>query len=252
MTWFCQSVRITAIWSDPRPAPAEPSWQAVVGSPPERAESQPRFGTSSEFGPIWDASTSLERRATPGRIDWMFAPVFPQQFAFTLVKWPNIGELEPALQSAVKLVMPHLVQHYDATRFAIGVVALQPSSDKQSSYRQIEQLLPRLNLDLEGGSDFLYQINRPRPSSAIRGLTINRIAKWSTMSITGMEFMVAVGQPMGVVHSAGEPLYAAGVEVDVNSAPEHGRDAVRPHQREPLLKELATQALELVHGGDVR
>src|SRR5436190_1193852 len=68
------------------------------------------------------------------------------------------------------------------TRLAFGAVLAQPTEDRHSGYVQIAKYLPSIRLDVDGSSDFLFQINRPRPSRVgIENLLINRLARWSVL-----------------------------------------------------------------------
>jgi hypothetical protein len=228
------------------------TWNAVIGSDPEQRETQPRIGTVREVGPIWGGLAALEFRASPGRADWVVAPVIPPDIQLTGL--PTLGEIEETVQKFGKLIFDAVAQSYSAPRFAFGVVALHSQPSKEASYVELTDLLRIASLQLEGASDFSYQINRMRPSKAVSGLSINRLSRWASVAFQGLRMQLSMfptGSADGTVTSRqSPPVHATRAEFDINTAADR-REPIPTSARKSLLDELAELSLELLEKGDV-
>jgi hypothetical protein len=90
---------------------------------------------------------------------------------------------------------------------------------------------------------FLYQINRPRNSTTIRELAVNRLSKWSVG-----KFQTFVASETGIAVS--EPSFTLRLETDINSSPEHTQPL--PWAEVPaLLREFIGLTVEITERGDV-
>ncbi len=251
MPWLCESLRLSALWPTHDPASGTLNWQAIVGSDPEQREVQPRLGTTREVGSIWDGRASLEYRASPGRVDWAVTPILPAEMV--LVEPPNLGEVKTETQKFAELLFGAVASSYNAPRFALGIVAACPQATNADSYTHLAQLL-RIEPDhLKGASDFHYQINRPRPSTTAKGMSINRVSRWSAMATLGlrMQFEVSpTSQPQSSVRTTQPTVYATRAELDINS-PAEWRNSIEERYRRPLLEEFANLACEILDRGDV-
>ena len=68
---------------------------------------------------------------------------------------------------------------------------------RELGYRELGRFLPAVRLD-EDSSDFSYQINRPRRSTVIPELSVNRLSKWSVgkfQAFVASETGIAVSEP---------------------------------------------------------
>src|SRR5205823_14804759 len=107
-------------------------------------------------------------------------------------------------------------------------------------YKKLQPLMPCVKMAPESSSEFSYQINRPRKSSVVEELKINRLCRWSVSA-----FML---QSITIGHSvlmAGEPTaIACRVEPDVNT--DGARVEPLPVDRLPkLFRELLEISNEL-------
>src|SRR5579862_1400478 len=90
--WVCQSLRLSVLWPTPDESQTKAlTWERVTGLSPEQHESQPRFGTNRDLGSIWEGTTILELRTSPGRVDWTASPAIPPDVQ--LSTFPNLGEM---------------------------------------------------------------------------------------------------------------------------------------------------------------
>ena len=249
--WLCDSLRVSAIWRSPIPVESPLSWEAVAGAAPEIHESQPRQGTTKDAGPIGDGARTLELRTGPGRIDWLLLPIFNLPMLADLSRSiPNLGEVGDALRAFDAFLFEQAAAAYAAPRLALGVTALHPAPDRDSSYSELRSILSTISPNLDGSSDFLYQINRPRESSAAPGVTINRLARWGSVVMAGITVQSFVPQASGSVTQVQTPTaHATRIELDLSTSAE--RESELPlESRVPLLREMATLAMQVIEQGD--
>jgi len=123
---------------------------------------------------------------------------------------------------------------------------MEPVENRAAGYRNLSRYLPAVRLDPEGSQDFYYQINRPRRSTVVDGLQINRLSKWSVAQFVPITLMLT---PQSVQSGVGAGEEACRIEVDVNTAP-HG-NAELPSARLPeVFGELVRLGEEIVSKGD--
>jgi hypothetical protein len=132
---------------------------------------------------------------------------------------------------------------------AFGAVLLSPVDTKQLGYQQLNRLLPFIELDTEGISDFLYQINRPRDTTTqIEGLQINRLSKWNVATFRQVNFIV--GQT-SVRTSRRSEVFACRLELDMNTHQDFSGELL-PEQLPEVFNELIALGREIKNEGDVR
>jgi len=120
-------------------------------------------------------------------------------------------------------------------RLAFGAVLTRPVDDLLTGYRQISDYLPFVQLDPESSSDFSYQINRPRNSTVISGLRINRFSRWSVARVFASTFDTQIG---------------CRVELDINTAQEFQGEL--PQEKLPvIIQELVDLGKEIAENGDI-
>lgn len=250
--WLCDSLRLSALWRAPTGAESTLSWEAVAGGTPETQDSQPRQGTTRVVGPIGDGARSLERRTFPGRVDWLMLPYYTPAMLFDLARSiPSIGQVSEALQLFDALLFEKAADAYEAPRLALALTAIHPATDRDASYAELKTILSTISPDLNGATDFHYQINRPRPSTVLGGVAINRLARWSSVVMAGVT-MVPILSPTspGVTSQVQSPaVNATRIELDLSTSID--RELVLPREaRAPLLREMAALAAETVRDGD--
>jgi len=249
--WLCESIRVSALWRAPEDVSSLLDWKTVIGSEPEQRETQPRFGTVREVGPVWGGVAALEFRSSPGRADWVLTPVIPPDIQLPGI--PNLGDVADTTQKFRNLIFEHFARAYAAPRFAFGLVALHQQPTKKASYLELAELLGNASLRLSAASDFMYQINRPRASKSVRGLTINRLSRWTSVGVQGLRLQITASpstSPETSVSPASPGLHATRVELDINSSFER-HDTISAELRGPLLDEFIELAGELLSSGDV-
>ena len=242
--WDVESLRVSLFYPKAPTASARAGlWENVTGTQPESIDSRPREGVTRESGAV--EGNLLVLTSQEERIDWLVQPIVtPNQQAGPVLTLKAPEDALPILQRAVQYSLETipLVQ-----RLAFSPSLIRQVLNPTSSLKQISKYLPHLDFDSIEGSDFVYQINRRRRSSSVSHARINRLAKWSTAQIGGLELkMKPSGQPRLQTTEVG---FARKLELDLNTTPETG--AMSNDKISGLFDELVTLAGELATKGDI-
>lgn len=241
--WRCESLRLTAIWSEPREVAGLLTWESVVGSQPDQRQDQPKQKAMREFGAISGGAANLEMRSVLGRVDWLMAGNFPSVPTEQGSLFEDFLVLPEALTRFSQLLFDKSAVAYDASRIAIGINAVRPTESNAASYAELAKLLPNVKVPLEGASEFLFQINRPRPSLSAPNMTINRMSRWMSIGMGPiMNAMPQILLPFASVH-------AARVELDISTPADRTSPIPKDLQRS-LYVEMSNLAEEILERGD--
>lgn len=213
-------------------------WELATGEPPDSKVSQPKVGAVQEQGSF--STGVLTLLSQPGRIDW-------------LLNWPEIAEvLKPFEESVVPFVS--LIQRWFSAappiqRLAFGAVLRLPVEDRIEGYNKLSTYLHYLDIDPEGSTELLFQINRPRRSSlSNNGLTINRLSKWSVAFAQQMTYRVQAPETGALqVTNLQKDLFCR-LEMDINTAPKS--DDLDAGSLPEIFGELVGFAREIALNGD--
>ncbi|MGA2160388.1 MAG: hypothetical protein ABSG90_14395 [Dehalococcoidia bacterium] len=234
-TWQAELLRLTSFFS----AQDEGSdwWEKVVGETPENVISQPKMQLHQTEGPFNGGRLVLQKGLL--RFDWL---LMPNPFGTLEEGIPVLGQFMEINDGFVNLMMSWLkMDTPDIVRLAFGAVLSRPVPDRQSGYKELSAYLP-FELD-DRSSDFLYQINRPRPCATIRSLEINRLSRWSVSM-----WRLAL-RPLPAVSNVTEQ-YKTRLELDVSSS----AAISEPIPREaliPLFLEIVDIGKEIASQGDI-
>ena len=112
----------------------------------------------------------------------------------------------------------------------------------------LTQILPDIPIDTENSIDFLYQINRPRMSTNIKGLSINRLMKWAVVRLGLIRFAVrADGQTL----STNLPYqFACRLELDISTDAEFS-GVFNSDSLNAVFDEMVSIAKEISANGDI-
>lgn len=218
-------------------------WRDVTGTEADSTNNQPKQGLYEERGNL-DEHRVLVLRVQVPRIDWFllspesqvpssdFAAVgaFPDvigQFSAMLDRWLGVS---PAV-----------------SRFALGGVLIQPQPDRKAGYEQLGAYLAESVKVDPDSSDFMYQINRTRPSRHVAELQINRLTKWS-VALHRM-FVFSPGQESSISTMARQS--ACRLEFDINTAQDF-KGPLPQAKLSELRGEFGSLALEIAERGDVK
>lgn len=243
--WRTELLRVTAFPSASAEASDPNWWEALVGEAPEGVTQQPKKGGVRVEGPWKDSQLVLGIQ--PMRIDWGLVSA-PEAQGLPSSPFSDLGNFVEVKEAFVGLMGKWITTKAPPLiRLAFGAVLFDPVGSLQEGYKGLEPLLPAVRVDQEGATDFLYQINRRRPSKVISALEVNRLSKWSVMAANFVEVAVSQGKPQ---YKQGKPSYALRLELDVNSAPDYEGE-LQADQVGALLKELVELAQEIAERGDI-
>lgn len=248
--WQTGALRLTAFPSPSAQTKDIDWWNDVVGEQPDKRESRPRTLDQIEEGPYRNGKLTLSVSAL--RIDWVYEPIVPEPPSGateipTLGSFPRtIKVFRESMSKWFQLgTMPSLV------RLAFGAILLQPVEDHVEGYELLSRYL-KIDLDVEGSSDFFYQINRPRNSeTSVPNLRINRLSKWSVSRFQKVLFSVSPASFTPSTVQRSKDLYACRLELDINTVPdfedEFGRQALPK-----VFSELVDLGKEIAQKGDIK
>ncbi|OQW33249.1 MAG: hypothetical protein A4E20_13120 [Nitrospira sp. SG-bin2] len=219
-----------------------------MGVPPENSLFRQRDSFSQLEGPFNGGVLILALQ--PGRIDWHLtakqAEEEPDSLGgLSLLKPEAIAKFQDLISRWMQLESyPPLI------RLALGQVLLQPVETREAGYLQLRNYLPSVDLKPES-TDFLYQINRPRQSTAVPSLRINRLCKWSVIRASKISFTLSAAQTEPTPLSRlVDSQQACRVELDINTVPEH-QSKFDSATSISVFDELALLAKEIAEKGDV-
>ena len=243
-SWYAPSLRLTTFHRAGAVSIAEGQWKAVVGEEPEGSIAKPKTGERAEVGPFGAARLTLSLKSREGRIDWTLSDADPFEEVET-----------PTLVSRLK-VFENLMRRWlndpapEMTRIAVGGIAALPTTSLEEGYLTLSKYL-EFDFKPANSSDFLFQINRPRPSASIPGFSVNRLTKWSvSKSFLGTMTISPSDEKPFAVENEGPTQSYCQVELDINTVPE--ADKPLPRDKVALqFDELVELFTEIVREGDV-
>jgi hypothetical protein len=244
-SWQAESFRLTVF-----PAPGAGFdhtkwWRALVGTEPDSINNQPKQSLYQERGSLNEQQV-LALQIQPPRIDWAVSPAEREEPS---PEFPSIGVFPTALSSFTAMMGKWLGVCPPITRFALGGILHQPQVDRKAGYAQLNAYLEGwVKIDPES-SDFMYQINRPRPSQAATSdLLINRLTRWAVT--LHRSFLIAPEQGEPSVTTVGRQS-ACRLEFDINNAPTL-KGPLPSDKLGALLAEFGDLAVEIAERGDVK
>ena len=226
---------------DPANAHQVGLWQKVVEAQPESTDTRLREGITRVVGSLDHNSVVLATQAT--RADWLVQPA---------PKPNHQPDLSPVLYAGED-VLPTLRRALDVTlgetpefnRLAFGVSLIRQVAEPQSALREISAYLPSIDFSSMEGPDFVHQLNRRRPSTAVPHVLINRLARWSISQVGAIQIRIWGQSP---VH-ASDIGTARQLLLDVNTAP--AATAIPTEKAPRLFEELLVLAAEIATEGDI-
>ena len=252
LNWRIEVARASFFLSRPvQPNTPEGWWQLVAGEPPREYSANPEQGRYQWGGTIPDpalesAMLRLEYNASNQRVDWLLlpspaAPIDNRNFR-TLGFYNDCSpEFERRIESWLRQVTTVRM-----TRVAFGAVLLHAPEDPKRLFAEMSILLPLKENDFSD-RDFLFQVNRRRHSGALGTASlVNRLSKWSTATVSGIDFNVATNTARQI---QGETVIR--LEGDINSDPESSPNQLPRDRLVHHFNELAVMAREIAENGDI-
>lgn len=239
MAWLAQSLRLSIFPMPGAPLDQLPTLERLTGRPPEQTLN--KAGRHAEAGPFGHGGLQLVRQP-PLRADLGYAIMPSEDEAVPDMLALGPAEEELALFRPVALAL--LAGAPPLQRFALGAELRKRTNSRDEAYRYINEKVQRGRLDLNGASEFTYQINRPRESTVVRGLLLNRLTKWSANKWTRL-LVDSSGQ-----QNLGPETHGNSLTLDINTPGENLR-GLAPETLAPLFDEFVQLGLEIAERGDV-
>ena len=213
---------------------------------PESSDTRAREGIVREQGRTDGNLLLLVTQS--GRLDWNLLPG-PNKID-DRISPPALPALI-AVEQAIPLLRRALdvsVRAYGLVhRLALGFVLTQQAPSLSEGLRQLSKYLPRLDLENQGGSDFVYQINKRRRSIRVPHIQVNRVSRWQLEEMQSGTLTVSPSRSPNFETS--ERILVSKLTLDINTAPDS--NAFSNARISGLFDELAGFACEIAIKGDI-
>ena len=244
--WRAEILRATAFYGmNESVSDAAGVWEVVMGRSPDRVSSRPREGIQVAEGGIQGSVLVVNSQA--GRIDLNIRPLPPAPNV-RLDKFITLGLFTELIPQFIQMANGWLRESPPSSRLAFGSVLLKETESIRTGNEEINRLLPSVQIDASGSSDFFYQINRRRRSLSTNGVLINRLSKWSVMQGGSVDLIAGGG--IGIQVSSGQEFYGCRLELDMNTIgpPNH---PIPKAKITDLFDELTRLGKEIADEGDI-
>lgn len=242
--WQAEGFRLSVFLDDAIDPTNMSFWEQLVGDPPDEVQRKPREQSFKEGGPLFSGRLSVE--ASKDRIDWRLN-FDPNNASDQL---PILGSYDSLKEQFRKLMREWFTHCPPTHRLGYGAVLLLPTETSSEACKLLDDLLPAINIDWENTYDFLYRINRRRPSRCnIQGLEINRLATWSVASVSGVRVNFAPSRPIPSIIQLSDSTLCR-LELDINTAPEF-RQKLDGNIGSDIFDELVNFGDEIASEGDI-
>lgn len=247
--WQVQSARVTTFFLGGENPDPSGFWDRVVGTDPDEEH---KFASSGQFHQIgifgeWQLQLSIQ----PERLDWTISiPVRSKDSQDILDASLSGRPLDSAFDVINDLGVKWMEICPATRRLALGAVLVQPVEDRKSGYSRLSEYLRGVEIDAVNSTDLNYQINRPRQSNVLPGLTLNRLSKWGVVVAGLLRMAVTPGDRITPRTSMEHGSSAMRLELDLST--DGNRTDELPNSDLPsLLKELIDLGKEIAASGDV-
>ena len=240
--WRVETMRLTAFpAAGPRPVPGTFAtwWLTLFGAPHETSTQDLKKGVTQLRGAVGDVF--IVATENPVSFEWRRFSSDPSEPPPPPDTFPLLTDAAPAFQE-VALRWLTLDDRPPLRRLAFGATLLNPVADITTGNEILNRHLPDVKVD-PGSSDFLYQINRRRPSAVVAALLLNRLSKWSIQYVNNL-----VIEADGAMVRQPETI-ACRLDLDMNSVP--SGDTLPQEHLHHLFMELLTLASDIARDGDI-
>ena len=241
-TWKTRSLRLTVfLGSDGAAKANDLEWQDLTGEKPENVMN--RRDQQAQEGPFLLGRLFLQKQL-PARLDVVYVGSPKAEDSEDPVA--TLGPFEPAGEIFRGITHKVLDRVGSCQRLALGTEMVQPAHTALAAYEILVEHMRSATFRIEGGSEFVYQMNRPRDSKVLPGLLINRLARWNASS-----WQPVTVELTGPIHAfGGQPRVGAVITTDVNTDGERTTPLPGEKVRE-VFDELRELTVEIRDKGDI-
>ena len=241
--WQVESLRLSAFVADRIDPMQARYWETVFGAAPHEIRRMPHRPLAVEEGLA--LTGRVRAHVQPNRVDWHLVP----DPAAESGELPVIGSYDDSVPEFQTKMKRWLTGFVPIARLAFAAILLQPAANAAAACRILAPLLPRVQIDAEETSDFIYRINRRRESRSGAGdLAINPLSTWSVLELT--QSIVDFSSGGASIHAAPNRQSVVRLELDINTAPDD-RLSIEPARTAALLDELVGIGAEIAANGDL-
>lgn len=239
--WKVQSLRVTVfLHSEVASIPSVLEWEHLTGAKPENVMN--RGQQQVQEGPLRPGRLLLQKQM--GRLDVIYGGFPRPDEAEDPVA--TLGNLEEAW-NGLRAITPALLKSLGpVVRLALGTELVQPAETTQAAYRILVDHIRSQSFELQGGQEFVYQINRPRKSEVSPPLLLNRLTRWNASSWQPVAFELGAGPRV----LTGPPKVGAVITTDINTDSDR-TTPLQPDKLSVLLEELLNLTAEIRDKGDI-
>jgi len=226
-------------------------WKDIFGMRPTRTERAPNNLFYREEGRLEKDKDQWILVLQRNRIDWQYVIDLEKEkeegndAPFTLGKFPFIIEefLKPMKQWLTLQTCP------SASRLAFGAILLQRVKNLQDGYSQIANYLhDNVKIDPGNISDFMYRINKPRPSKENPDLKFNRLSTWSVAGFAKFQSTIS---GMELIQHLLPEKFACRLELDISTNAEY-KAGFTKDELFAIFDKLIGLGTEIAQEGDIK
>jgi hypothetical protein len=243
-SWDPLQLRLIVFPLHPHTAIQQDWWQQVTGI--AEFDSSRKLAERVDSGIVDGRGLSL--MIDPMRIMWSLDPRLDADQVIAAP--PTLGALTQANEWFSPLMHRWLNEMCpEVKRLACFFRLFQTTPTREDSYRLLSRYLPNVNLD-PTATDFMFRINRKRPSVMASNLEINRLCQWAGARLAIGAHARTPSNPLATQDFEFAAVFGCSVDIDVNTSAEF-TDSIPRDQLGGLFDELQDTAVEIAAMGDI-
>jgi hypothetical protein len=228
--WKVLGCRLT-VFTSPDVVASTTLWRDLLGDDPEQVSIQRQLSIRTERGP-WNDGVLMLQVQPLGRIDWLY-----DRASLGAGGEDTVGPYPDAAAPFIDFARHWAAHGMPSThRIGLGIVLMTATENRETGYAELSNLIDGVPNPAEA-TDFIYQINWPRPSRVLKGQQINRLSKWSVAAAR----TITLG---GAGISEGSFRYFLNLDLDVNT-PADFAETIPADAVARLIGDLSEGAFEI-------
>jgi hypothetical protein len=241
-TWFTRTLRLTLLLSpSANQTGARLAWKKLTGKKPDKVT---RHG-NEQFAEGLFPPGRLLVQVRPSRLD-VISFGLPESNPRQADRNPSLGPFEAASAKLRGLAEGLFADPGPYLSMALAAELVSPAETRVAAYRILVDHMGSATFNLEGGQEFLYEINRPRGSKVIAQLVVNRLTRWAATSWHPFVFETGIGPRL----LSGPKSIGAVITPDIFTDTDRV-EPLPPDRLRDLFSELCDMIVEIRDRGDI-